>query len=134
MHLRQILQMIKRAVILPWICIEPSNFQVRFRSKAAFCDWYFYQYHCFILGLVTVIYIKFWWNKIASSMARCFTINGQFYLYFPKVKPVCAYFWVMIISLFALFCFTTFFQNFKGLLFFSLGGHRRIIFSMFYNI
>ena len=88
MHLRQILWNIRRAVILPWICTEPSNLQVKFHSKIAFHDWCYWHYRYFILRLIRVTLTKFWWNELTSSRTRYFAINSQFLLEFLKSKTL----------------------------------------------
>ena len=149
MHLRQILWNIKRAVILPWICTEPSNLQVKFHSKIAFHDWCYWHYRYFILRLIRVTLTKFWWNELTSSRTRYFVINSQFYLNFSKVKPFCPYFRVMLTSVFVLFYFprkVNFFEISKCCFFyFTLlflwgwrgergGVRRRIISDLFKDI
>ena len=60
MHLRQMLQKNKRAVILPRICIEILNLQVKFHSRVDFNNWHFSHYRYFMLRLIRVTYTKFW--------------------------------------------------------------------------
>ena len=65
----------KRVFILPWICTETSNLQVKFHASSAFHKCYPQHYLFCVISLIRVTYAKFWWNKIASLTTCNFVIS-----------------------------------------------------------
>ena len=127
----------KKAIIFPWTCVETSNLQVKFFSRAAFHNWYFQQYHHFILRLIRVIYKKFWSNKIP-----CLTIQlpdkWPVILEFFRSKK--AFFWVIKIGIWTFPFYKknnhekeNLFKISKSL-YFLLGACTNIIFGLFRDI